>query len=112
MTEQADGVEWHGWMHEERALYITPTPDGEHVGLYLQQGRSTELCAVFVDPAVAQMVMQWQDEALAVTAAANAELLRRLENEQPLLFQVPVDQEVPDLPSYDGEVTPLEDEGD
>lgn len=108
----SEGVDWHGWVHEERALYITPTPEGEHVGLFLQQGRSTELCAVFLDPAVAQMVMGWMDDSLAVTAAANAELLRRLENEQPLLFHQPAADDAPDLPSYDGEVTPLEDDDD
>lgn len=111
MADDEGGVEWHGWMHEDRALYITPTPEGDHVGLYLQQGRSTELCAVFLDAAIAQMVMGWMDDSLAVTAAANAELLRRLENEQPLLFvQQSAVPEEPEMPTFDGEVTALGDD--
>lgn len=77
---------WHGWSHENAAVFVTPTTDEEHVGLYLQQGRSTELAAVFTDVAMAQLFMDWMDEALAATGEANTELLRRLREEQPLLF--------------------------
>jgi hypothetical protein len=77
---------WHGWAHEANALYLAPTPDGEHIALYLQVERETELAAVFMDPAMAEMVMGFLDASLGATAAANAELLRRLQTEQPLLF--------------------------
>lgn len=86
MTEPAG--EWHGWSHGEQALYLSPV-DAEHIGLYLQVHRQTELAAVFMDPAMAQMVMDFLDGSLSATAAANAELLRRLEQEQPLLFRGP-----------------------
>ena len=79
---------WHGYAHDNTALFITPADD-EHIGLYLQQGRDTQLAAVFVDPAMAQMVMDWLDESLAATAAANADLLKRLQTEQPLAFTAP-----------------------
>lgn len=92
-----DAGNWHGWASGESALFITPTPDGDHIGLYLQQGRSTELAAVFVDPAMAQMVMDWQDASLTATAQANTELLKRLETEQPLLFAGPRPQVDPEL---------------
>lgn len=95
--------EWHGWVHEDRAVYLTPTPDGEHVGLYMQQGRDTQLAAVFLDPAMASMVMGWMDDALLATGNANTELLRRLETEQPLLFVPRPSDEVPE-PGFDGEV--------
>lgn len=80
--------QWHGYAHDNTALFITPADD-EHIGLYLQQGRDTQLAAVFVDPAMAQMVMDWLDESLAATAAANADLLKRLQTEQPLAFAQP-----------------------
>ena len=80
--------QWHGYAHDNTALFITPADD-EHIGLYLQQGRDTQLAAVFVDPAMAQMVMDWLDESLAATAAANADLLKRLQIEQPLAFAAP-----------------------
>lgn len=80
--------QWHGYAHGNTALFITPADD-EHIGLYLQQGRDTQLAAVFVDPAMAQMVMDWLDESLAATAAANADLLKRLQTEQPLAFAAP-----------------------
>ena len=100
----ADDVEsdWHGWVHEDRALYLAPTNDGEHMGLFLQQARSTELCAVFLDPALAAMVMGWMDDSLTATGRANSELLTRLQNEQPLLFVPRPDES--SSPSYDGEV--------
>lgn len=85
MSDEEAGS-WHGWSHGETALFITPTSDEEHVGLYVQQGRVTELAAVFVDPAMAQLTMDWLDEALTKTAEANTELLTRLRSEQPLLF--------------------------
>lgn len=78
---------WHGWSHESDAVFLTPTEDGEHIGLYVQQGRSVELAGVFVDPAMAQLFMDWMDGALTETGQANSELLRVLETEQPLLFQ-------------------------
>lgn len=85
----ADAGAWHGWAFGETAAYITPTPDEEHIGLYLQQGRSTELAAVFVDPAMGQLFMDWMDSALQATGEANTELVRRLQTEQPLLFAQP-----------------------
>ena len=80
--------QWHGYAHDNTALFITPADD-EHIGLYLQQGRDTQLAAVFVDPAMGQMVMDWLDESLAATATANAVLLKRLQTEQPLAFAQP-----------------------
>lgn len=94
--------DWHGWVHEDRALYIAPTNDNEHMGLFLQQGRSTELCAVFLDPAMAAMVMAWMDDSLTATAQANSELLTRLQTEQPLLFVPRASEE--SEPGFDGEV--------
>ncbi len=72
---------------------LSPTPDGEHIGLYLQLGRQTELAGVFMDPAIAQMVMDFLDASLGATAAANAELLRRLESEQPMFWGKPVERQ-------------------
>lgn len=79
--------QWHGWAHQEDAVFLSPTEDEEHIGLYVQQGRSTELAGVFVDPAMAQLFMDWMDSSLSATGAANTALLHALENEQPLLFQ-------------------------
>ncbi len=90
-------AEWHGWSSEESALFITPTPEGDHIGLYIQQGRVTELAAVFVDPAMAQLAMDWMDSSLASTGAANNELVTRLQSEQPLLFtQIPASEDEPE----------------
>lgn len=101
MAEEEAGS-WHGWASGETALFITPADDGDHVGLYVQQGRSTELAAVFVDPAMAQLVMDWMDGSLTATAEANNALVTRLQREQPLLFaQAP-------LPAQDDE----DDDGD
>lgn len=86
----ADG-QWHGWAHGENALYLAPT-DQDHIGMYLQVGRETELAGVFMDPAMAQLVMDFLDASLGATASANAELLRRLEQEQPLLWGKPVER--------------------
>lgn len=80
--------QWHGWAHGENALYLAPI-DEERIGLYLQVGRETELAGVLMDPAMAQLVMDFMDASLGATAAANAELLRRLEHEQPLTFSTP-----------------------
>lgn len=82
----AEDEGYHGWVSEETAIYLAPLPDGEQIGLFVQQQRSTELAAVFVDPIMAQFVMQWLDGALTATAQANSELLERLQTEQPLLF--------------------------
>lgn len=82
----AEAGAWHGWSSDDSALFITPTPDDEHVGLYVQQGRTTELAALFVDPAMAQLVMDWMDASLTATGEANSELVDRLQREQPLLF--------------------------
>lgn len=102
--------QWHGWAHGDNALYLAPMPDQDHVGLYLQMGRETELAGVFMDPAMAQMVMDFLDGSLSATAAANTELLRRLEAEQPLAFSTPVTNPLPegvepaedDLDRYEG----------
>lgn len=80
---------WHGWAHGENALYLAPLGEEDRIGLYLQLGRETELAAVFMDPAMAQMAMDFLDASLTATASANAQLLQRLESEQPLLFQQP-----------------------
>jgi hypothetical protein len=80
---------WHGWAAEDSALFISPLPDEDHVGLYTQQGRVTELAAVFTDPAMAQLVMDWLDNSLTATGEANNELVTRLQTEQPLLFAQP-----------------------
>lgn len=89
--------QWHGWASGENAMFISPMGEGEdHVGLYMQQGRSTELAAVFVDPAMAQLVMDWLDESLTETAEANSQLTRMLQSEQPLLFARPASA-APDL---------------
>ena len=80
-------AEWHGWAHGDAAVYLSPTTDDEHIGLYMQQGRGTELAGVFVDPAMAQLFMDWMDGSLGATGEANSELVKRLETEQPLLFQ-------------------------
>lgn len=105
MTSPDEG--WHGWSSEEQALFIAPLED-DNIGLFLQIQRSTELCAVFVDPAMAQMVMQWLDAALTATGAANSELLERLQNEQPLLFA----QSLAVKPPPEGEEEDDEDEED
>lgn len=89
MTQADEAGNWHGWASEDSALFIAPRADEEHVGLYIQQGRVTELAAVFVDPAMAQLVMDWLDASLAATAEANNELVTRLQTEQPLLFARP-----------------------
>lgn len=94
MTEEAGS--WHGWASNDSAIYISPMQDGEHVGLHIQQGRVTELAAVFTDPAMAQMVMDWLDESLTATAEANNELVTRLQTEQPLLFAPTVPAPVED----------------
>lgn len=86
MTEPG---QWHGWASGETALFISPTSDGEHLAMFVQQGRSTEMAAVFVDPAMAQLVMDWLDESLEATAKANSELTTLLQTEQPLLFARP-----------------------
>jgi hypothetical protein len=96
----AEAGEWHGWAHGDNAVFLSPHDDGEHIGLYLQMGRVTELTAVFVDPAMAQVFMDWMDDSLSATAAANSALVRRLEAEQPLAFVAPkpeiTDEDIPD----------------
>lgn len=82
-------AQFHGWSHQESALYLAPIGEDDRIGLYLQVGRETELAGVFMDLAMAQLVMDFLDATLTVTAQANAELLRRLEHEQPLLFAQP-----------------------
>lgn len=91
----ADFAEWHGFAAGENAIYISPM-DEDQVGLFMQAGRSTQLCAVFVDPALAVMVMDWLDDSLQATARANSALLARLEADQPLAFAQPLPQD--DLP--------------
>jgi hypothetical protein len=84
----ADLAEWHGYANGNAALFITPIDD-EQVGLFMQQDRSTQLAAVFTDPAMAVMVMDWMDDSLQKTAEANSQLLERLQSEQPLAFAQP-----------------------
>lgn len=103
----ADG-DFHGWSHGENALYLAPMPDEEHIGLYLQLGRTSELVAVFMDPAVAQMTMDFLDGSLTATATANAELLRRLELEQPFDVRPPA----ADTDLLPAGVAPVEDDLD
>lgn len=86
-TEEAG--QWHGWAFGEDALFVTPSNDSDHIGLYVQQGRVTELAAVFIDPAMAQLFMDWMDSSLSATGEANNTLLTRLQSEQPLLFAPP-----------------------
>lgn len=88
MAEDEAGA-WHGWAHEDNAVFVSPHPEGEHIALYVQAGRVTELAAVFVDPAMAQMFMDWMDESLTATGNANSELVRRLQADQPLAFATP-----------------------
>lgn len=80
---------FHGWAHGENALYLAPLDDEGRIGLYMQVARESELAGVFIDAAMAQVVMDFLDGALTATAQANSELLRRLETEQPLLFAGP-----------------------
>lgn len=104
VTQPDEAGQWHGWANGNAALFISPTPDGDYIGLYLQQDRSTELAAIFTDPAMAQMVMDWQDAALAETAKANTDLLHRLHSEQPLVFQQPRPQVDPEFVEDDDDV--------
>lgn len=104
----ADG-EFHGWSHGENALYLAPMPDEAHVGLYLQLGRQSELAAVFMDAAMAQMTMDFLDGSLTATATANTELLRRLELEQPLSVRPEPPVDTGPLPAG---VSPIEDDMD
>lgn len=90
-----DAAEWHGWSHENRALFISPLND-EQIGLFLQLDRDTQLVAVFVDPAVAMIVMDFMDGSLKATGEANSVLLARLMSEQPLAFAQAASQSVPD----------------
>ena len=68
-------------------MFVTPLgADDDQVGLFLQQGRDTQLAAVFTDTAMAMMVSDWLDSSLEATAKANTELLRRLKQDQPMAF--------------------------
>lgn len=69
--------ELHGWALGDRAIFLKE--EEEHVHLYIQETRSTELLGVFIDQDAAYRFQVWLDEALGASARANAELIRRLE---------------------------------
>ena len=82
--------EGHGWAHGNSAVFVTALGvDDDQVGLFLQQGRDTQLAAVFTDTAMATIIMDWLDSSLEATAKANTELLERLKADQPLSFTEP-----------------------
>jgi hypothetical protein len=86
---------WHGWSIGNQAIFAKPLPGDEEgrVGLYVQLDRSTACIGVFTSVDWATFFSDWMDFALTQTGEANAELLRRLEDEQPLAFAAPPEDE-------------------
>lgn len=79
-------TEYHGWMNENRVIYVQVDQDDDRVKMFIQQDRSVVPLATFYNADAAQVFLQWQDEVLALQARVHADLLHKLQNEQPLLF--------------------------
>ena len=91
-------TEYHGWGHGSRAVYVQADPTDGTVKMGIQQDRSTAMLATFYNEDAAQIFMEWMDTALAQQARVHADLLDKLQNEQPLLFsQAPGPRDVVDL---------------
>ena len=84
MSNEEQG--YHGWVNDNQALYVQEDPSDGRAKIYVQQDRSTQVLAAFVSVDAAQFFMQWIDEVLSAQAETHTELLRRLQDEQPLLF--------------------------